>query len=252
MPPIKGTEASKKGHKKLTPAAREAAQAIPKLSEKQRQLRKGKKFKENGKPIEGMTAHAEIVGKCGGIKRDGVSKCNLPAGYATKHPGIGRCKYHGGSTPNSLKSALQTEARLMGCPIDMNPVEAIIWCIRISAGEVQWLSEQIARLDKENWIENTVIGKQMNLFVRERKEAQYRLFKFSRDAISLGLAERAIKLAEMYGEVLARFMKGVLDDLELTPAQRKQAPHIVRKHLILLEGGRPVTKEDIRALPRSA
>jgi len=140
----------------------------------------------------------------------------------------------------------------MGCPIEMNPVEAIIWCIRISAGEVQWLSEQIAKLDKEDWIENTVIGKQMNLFVRERKEAQYRLFKFSRDAISLGLAERAIKLAEMYGEVLARFMKGVLDDLNLTTEQKKQAPYIVRKHLILLESQRPVSKEDIEALPKAS
>jgi hypothetical protein len=44
----------------------------------------------------------------------------------------------------------------MGAPIDMNPVEAIIWSIRITAGEVKWLSEQIAEIDEKDWHENTV------------------------------------------------------------------------------------------------
>ena len=197
------------------------------------------------KAPEGQAAAAEIHGRCNAKRRNSDEHCKLPAGYGTKHYGIGRCKYHGGANPNNLKNALKQEAQLMGCPIDMNPVEAIIWCIRISAGEVRWLSERIADLEEADWIENTVVGKQMNLYVRERKEAQYRLFKFSRDAISLGLAERAIKLAEMYGELLAKFIKAVLEDLQLSKEQQRLAPSIVRKHLILLEGSKAISQEDI-------
>jgi hypothetical protein len=36
---------------------------------------------------------------CGAKTRSG-SLCALPAGWGTVHPGVGRCKLHGGSTPN--------------------------------------------------------------------------------------------------------------------------------------------------------
>jgi hypothetical protein len=67
--------------------------------------------------------------------------------------------------------------------------------------------------------------------------------------VGLGVAERAVRLAEQYGSSLAKYTKGLLDDLELTPEQQKRAPLIVRKHLALLEGGAPVTDEDRRSLP---
>jgi len=189
-------------------------------------------------------------GKCDAKTTRGT--CKQTAGWGTNHLGRGRCKWHGGMLPNQRKHLLAAEARLMGCPIEMNPVEAMIWCIRITAGEIKWLSDQIAEIDnEEDWVENTVIGKQMNIFVRERTAAQHRLFKFSSEAVKLGLAERAIKLAEMYGETIAAFMHGVLDDIDLTPAQQQQAKLAVRRHLILLEGGRPIQKEDIEAVTLS-
>ena len=126
----------------------------------------------------------------------------------------------------------------MGAPKEINPVDALYWCIKITAGEVEWLSDQIATLEQKDWYENTVLGRQMHVLVRERKEAVTRLAGFSKDALSLGLAERAVRLAENYGVALSNLLKGVLDDLILTPEQQKIAPSIVRKHLILLEGGK--------------
>jgi hypothetical protein len=125
----------------------------------------------------------------------------------------------------------------------MNPVEAIIWSIRITAGEVKWLSEQIAEIDEKDWHENTVLGKQMHLYVRERRDRVGLLYKMGNDAIKLGLAERAIKMAEMYGVALSRFIMGVLDDLKLTDDQLQRAPGIVRKHLVALEGNKPIGDE---------
>jgi hypothetical protein len=66
-------------------------------------------------------------------------------------------------------------------------------------------------------------------------------------AISLGIAERAVKLAETYGEMLAQLIQGILGDLELTDEQRAKAPVIVRRHLIAIDsgeyGGSPPGKE---------
>jgi hypothetical protein len=184
-----------------------------------------------------------LGGKCNAQKKNGDGKCQLPAGYGTDHPQIGRCRYHSGNTPSGNKHAIVERARLMGAPIDMNPVEAIIWSIRITAGEVKWLSEQIAALDKKDWHEDTIIGRQMHLYVRERRDRVGLLYKMGNDAIKLGLAERAIKMAEMYGVALSRFIMGVLEDLQLTEEQAVRAPTIVRKHLIALEGNKPMGDE---------
>jgi hypothetical protein len=180
---------------------------------------------------------------CGFIKPDG-KECRMPAGWGTGHEGTGRCRWHKGNMINGRKAAIVEEAAVfMGAPKDINPLDAILWCIRITAGEVEWLSAQIALVDRENWVEHTPLGKQMNVLVRARAEAQDRLVKYSKDAITLGLTARAIRLAEQFGATIARLLDGVAHDLGLTAAQTKVWPGIVRKHLILLEGAGVVNNE---------
>lgn len=189
---------------------------------------------------------------CGANKRGG-GKCNQPAGWGTNHPGIGRCKIHAGSVPNHVKAAASAEYRkLLGNPIEINPLDALIMCIKIRAGEIQWLSDRMGELDEKDFIENTIAGKQFHLYARERQHAMNDLARYSQMAISLGIAERAVKMAETYGEMLAMYTKGILDDLwpHLDEKGRQEAPSIVRKHLIALDGGRtePV-KRGMAALP---
>jgi|307.fasta_scaffold00350_8 hypothetical protein len=176
--------------------------------------------------------------RCGAKKHSG-EECRHRAGFGTDHPGIGRCKYHGGSTPghNSV-IARQHAVEFMGAPMDITPIQAIIWCIRISAGEVQWLSTEIAKIvEQEDWIEDTVSGKQLHVFQRARAETQDRLVSYSKIAISLGLAERSIRLAETFGATIARLLEDIKEQLVLTPAQANQWPQIVRRSLVVLEGG---------------
>jgi hypothetical protein len=59
-------------------------------------------------------------------------------------------------------------------------------------------------------------------------------------AMKSGISERLVQLAEQMGEMLAPFITGVLDDLKLTPEQKRRAPEIVRTRLTALEGRRPV------------
>jgi hypothetical protein len=198
------------------------------------------------KPNTGKRAQAAVVGTCGAEKKHGKGKCKNPSGWGTDHAGIGRCRFHAGNTPNSRKAAARHQAVLMGAPRDINPLDALIWCIKLTAGEVEFFNSQLAELKKEKWYEETVIGKQLHILARERAKSIERLAKFSKDAIGLGLAERAVRMAEQYGSSLAMFIKGVLGDLELTKEQVAIAPGIVRKHLILLEQRAPVTDEDRR------
>lgn len=178
--------------------------------------------------------------ECGARKRRGAGKCQMAAGWGTNHPGTGRCKLHAGSTPAGVKAAASEEYRkLLGNPIEINPLDALLWCIKIRAGEVQWLTERIADLEEKEWIEETIMGKAFHMYARERQHAMQDLARYSQMAVSLGIAERAVKLAETYGEMLASLIQGILADLDLSKEQRAKAPSIVRKHLILIDGGLP-------------
>jgi hypothetical protein len=177
--------------------------------------------------------------------------CMKKKGWGTDHPGIGACKYHGGNAATHRAAAeRQRQIEFMGRPKEISPIDAIIWAIKVTAGEVEWLSSQIAEINDENkWIEFTITGQQMHVFQRARADAMDRLVRYSKDAIALGLAERAVRMAETFGASIARLLAGIYNDMDLTPAQKSVWPVIVRRHLILLEGGNPVTQADRAALP---
>jgi hypothetical protein len=148
--------------------------------------------------------------------------------------------------PTHIKAAASEEYRiLLGSPIEINPLDALIWCIKIRAGEVKWLSDRMHELDEKHWIEDTMVGKQFHLYARERNHAMADLARYSQMAISLGIAERAVKLAETYGEMLANYTKAILDGLwpHLDEEGRAKAPMIVRTQLIALDGGRKAPLE---------
>lgn len=216
---------------------------IAKLSPYKKATRAAKMAEKEKERKKGMRGVAAATGMCGAKRRQGGT-CRMSAGHGTDHPGIGRCRFHGGNLPTHKANGAKQAAVLMGAPKDINPIDALMWCIRLTAGEVEFCTEQMELLEKDEWIEHTIIGKQLHMWAKERQNAVDRLAKFSSQAISLGIAERAVRVAEMYGQSIAKLVRGILDDLELTPDQQKRVPHIVRKHLILMEGSRPLTDEE--------
>jgi hypothetical protein len=189
---------------------------------------------------------------CGAKKRSG-GVCMLGAGWGTDHYGHGKCKLHGGSTPTHVLNAAGDEYRkLFGTPMEINPLDALLWCIKVRAGEVKWLSDRMAELKPEEFIENTMLGKQFHLYARERQKAMADLVKFSQIAISLGIADRAVKLAETYGQLLAAYTQGLLDDLwpHLSEEGRSRAPQFVRNRLLALDAG--PGRQDLPALEPAA
>jgi len=211
------------------------------------------KYHDQPKPYapRGTRSHSKRMGAvCNANKkvRDGGEKgsrgkCQLAAGFGTNHPGVGRCKYHGGSSPTHVASAAGGEMRkLLGEELELNPFEAIMWCIRIRAGEIKWLSDRMADLDEQSWIEDTLVGKQFHLYARERQHAMNDLTRFSQIAISMGIAERYVRLAETYGQTIAKLIQGILGELNLTEEQQLIAPKAIRKHLLLVEGGAEIVE----------
>lgn len=173
-------------------------------------------------------------GKCGAKTRSG-GKCGRPKGWGTEHPGVGHCKFHGGSTPAGEKHAAKQTATIMGDALDMEPHEALLSCVRITAGEVAYCSAEIAELDRAT--ESTMFGKKLDLWIEVRQGAIIRLAKFSKMALDAGVAERQVQIAERYGDLLATFIGGVFDDLKLTAKQREAAREIVPRRLRMLEQG---------------
>lgn len=204
---------------------------------------------------------------CGGNTRrdspNGVkgSPCQRPAGWGTDHPGYGKCKHHGGATPSGRKAALMEMIRdevrkVMGPAIEVDPMEALLWCIRIAAGEVAFATYKIEQLDEteavgspitttersgisrgdaESWVEETKQPIELNIWIRTRRESTDRLAKYSKMALDAGIAERQINLAESAGEQLAVAIQSILAGLGLSAEQEEKAPMLVRSALIELE-----------------
>lgn len=195
--------------------------------------------------------------KCGAEKKNG-KPCGMDAGWGTDHPGVGACKLHGGSTPNAILNAAKQQAIVMGLAVDVEPHEALLQCIRITAGEVMYCQQMIAELAPEDAVGHPkeIIRRQgstgedgfvdveetrekvpmMNIWIRARAASIDRLAKYSKMALDAGVNERRVRIAESMASVLAPVFKTVFDELGLTDRQKKIAPEILKRNLLELEG----------------
>jgi hypothetical protein len=188
--------------------------------------------------------------KCGGKNRKGAPCGNAP-GYKTDHPGSGNCTFHGGSSPNGKKHATDQAARkaveTYGLPRDISPTEALLEEVRYSAGHVAWLREKVREIEDKDLVWgmteqadiqasefggiNTTFGAKANvwleLYYRERKH----LVDVTKAAISAGIEERRVKLAEAQGQIVAEVFRRVFARMDLTAEQSAAAPLIVSEEL---------------------
>lgn len=91
--------------------------------------------------------------RCDGPKRQGGGTCTQPAGWGTPHPGIGRCKLHGGSTPSHVAAARRVLAeqavQAYGAARNVTPVQALVELLHDSAGHVAWLRDIVQNSDPD-------------------------------------------------------------------------------------------------------
>jgi hypothetical protein len=213
------------------------------------------------------------IARCG-MKKGGGGTCNLGAGWGTDHPGVGRCKWHGGNSLTHKKQAWTLEAqRLLGEEFEIDPINALMWLIRLAAGDVQYWRQEIARIQLEAQAQGlspsealltdeftsevSYIAPQLKIAGVKYEQAQERLAKHAKMALDVGIAERAVRLAEAYGETIAMLISNILQDLWAQPQDvlpawsrdklKREAQGIVSRRLLELEAAAPFS--DVTAEP---
>lgn len=185
---------------------------------------------------------------CGAQKRGG-GKCGRPAGWGTDHVGHGVCKLHGGATSahrTAAGKAIAAEAvKTYGLPREVDPRDALLEEVHRTAGAVDWLRGQVEALapDAVTWgvtEERSSTGKDgdsrteaaaVNVWIQLYQAERKHLVDVCKAAISAGIEERRVKLAEQQGALLAGVIRGILGDLDLTPAQAARVSEVVPRHL---------------------
>ena len=199
------------------------------------------------------------IARCGAKSRQHGGPCKLRAGHGTDHPGFGLCRMHGGNVAAHKKRAAELEmidmGRVMGMPIDVDPVQALLNVIRMTAGEVEYATLMVAGLSPDQAVETfteeqsgseisytkTTNVATLNIWIRTRHDAMDRLARYAKMAIDAGVAERQVRVAERMGGMLGNLITAVLGELKLSPAQAEIAPMVVQRQLALVAGGAATT-----------
>ncbi|WP_203822655.1 hypothetical protein [Paractinoplanes ferrugineus] len=134
-----------------------------------------------------------------------------------------------------------------GLPREVDPRDALLEEIYRTAGAVDWLHQQVVKLEAEQvtWGKAEEVEKQagefpgvdtthkasVNVWVELWQKERKHLVDVSKAAIAAGLEERKVRLAEQQGAMLAGVIKNILGDLDLTQEQQAKVGTVVPRHL---------------------
>jgi len=147
---------------------------------------------------------------------------------------------------------------VMGVPVDIDPLEAILQSIRIAAGEVQYCTWMIEKLGAGDVVVHPVSvlrrplneGKDgedpnidveerrsgpldLNIWIKARQQATDRLVKYAKTAVDSGIAERLVRIEESQAAIIAKAVRGILEDLGMSDDPK--ALTAVRRHLTAID-----------------
>jgi hypothetical protein len=176
---------------------------------------------------------------CGAQKKGGRGLCRAFAGQGTDHPGIGRCKFHGGSTPTHGKRAVTLEAKrrmvTLGNPDeDVTAIGALLSELYASAGHVSWLRQQIADMSADDL--GTLEGQAIIRLYDSERDRKTRIAKMATEA---GVDEAAIRVAEAQVALIGAALARAADTAGLSGPLRKRLGAALRDELAGVQA-RPV------------
>jgi hypothetical protein len=169
-----------------------------------------------------------------GAKRKNGERCRLFAGQGTSHRGTGRCFLHLGNTRGHQTHAVKVEAQRraiqFGEKIDIAPSEALLTVLHLSYGHLEFIRAELGALLDQPSFERDVL-------LRAWDDERDRVARIGKAALDAGVQERQIQLAERYGELLARLLQGIFNDVELALTKKQQAklPTVLRRHLVAVD-----------------
>lgn len=167
---------------------------------------------------------------CGAKKRSGEA-CRAFAGQGTSHSGIGRCKYHGGSTATHERAAVKREVQrqmvMLGEPVsDVTALDALLSELYASTGHVAFLRQALANLSHDDL--GTPYGVAVTSLYNTERD---RKTKIARLCIESGVDEAAIRVAEVQVSLLGQALARAANTAGLDPAMRAKLGQALRQEL---------------------
>ena len=158
--------------------------------------------------------------------------------------GLKVCRRHGGWTPQARAKSERYKRReeakkvvaTFGLPKNIDPKDALLEEIHRTAGHVAWLHELVGALPVRELKQQTrqtggLLFERPSVWIELYQQERAHLANITKHAITLGLAERQVRMAEEQGQMIVRVIRGVLNDLHLDADQQLQVPQLVRRHL---------------------
>lgn len=151
--------------------------------------------------------------RCGAKNRAG-GRCGQPRGWGTDHPRRGRCKFHGGNTPNGRKYAGLETARAvladLAVPVTGNPLQVLQGVLDSAHGVMDAARRMLRELPKADEVTDEKTWALVKLY-RESIEAAGRMAKMAAEAVN---EDALVKLDMRTGEIIHRILVAALDAYE--------------------------------------
>lgn len=143
------------------------------------------------------------------------------------------CYHHGGATPRALAAAqrrlaLAEVTKVLGNPVSIGPVDALLEALRLAAGDVVALRNQLAESDV---LMQTAMGRVVDPRVLLYLQQVDRLAKLAKLAIDAGID--LVQLTEQQASMMASVFARAVDDPEwgLSPAERTRGRQVLARLL---------------------
>jgi hypothetical protein len=175
---------------------------------------------------------------CGARRNRVPDLCRRPAGWGTDHAGVGRCKLHGGASPNgrvhAARQVAAIEAAKLGAAVPVDPHEALMTVVHTVNGGVEYLRRRVLELEDVEVLdgESGQLHPTARAFVAELD----RLARVAKTATDAGVEERRMRLDEQRADLVTAFLRAFVDDLDLSDEQRRALPGVMARHLPILNG----------------
>lgn len=151
---------------------------------------------------------------CGGPLRHRDGTCTRPAGWGTPHPGIGRCKLHGGSTPSHVAAAQRQQAdgvvrRLLLDPSSQPVTDPVLSLQKLAGGLEGMVAELGARVNQLSALSPEGNASQLRAEVLLLERLIGHLRGLLVDMARLGLEDRVTAVLEAQGEQVYELVAGI-------------------------------------------
>lgn len=172
--------------------------------------------------------------------------CDRVAGSGTSHPGVGRCRRHGGETREGLMEAGWAVAHGFARELECTPWEALLKAVRIAAGRVAFCEAKLATAFDDRQLEppsedsgvagrTGEDGQNLHYWVKQAELWHDKLARVAKLAIDAGVAERLVRQVELEGELMLRAANLSLDELDLDDETRQRLLSALARNLVALE-----------------